>query len=76
MTKKPKAKRIGDLQQVDNAQRKFGSLQEYWFTRLQYPLGTEVPLLFTEAELLRAQARALKNPEDLLAAGIVRDLLD
>lgn len=71
-----KAKRIGDLQRVDNTQRKFGSDRSYWFARLQYPDGTEFPLLFTEKQLEVAAARAKSNPEDLLKAGIIRDLLD
>lgn len=73
---KPKAKRIGDLQLVLNTERRFGSASEYLFVRLQWPLGEEESFLFTEAELMRAARRASKNPEDLLKAGLIRDLLD
>ena len=76
MTKKPKAKRIGDLQLVENTKRKFGSRTRYWFARLQHPSGTEIPYLFTDDQLARAELRASDNSEDLLAAGIIRDLLD
>ncbi len=76
MSKKPKAKRIGDLQRVDNTKRKFGSDREYFFARLQQPSGHEQAYLFTADQLVKAAARAASNPEDLLAAGIIRDLLD
>lgn len=73
---KPKAKRIGDLQIVDNTARKFGSAKEYYFIRLQMPDGRELPLLLTLAQLQAAMDRAKANPEDLLKAGILRNALD
>ncbi len=76
MSKKPKAKRIGDLQRVENTRRRFGSDKTYYFTRLQFPTGEEAQLLFTFDQLRRAAERATRNPEDLLAAGVIRDLLD
>jgi hypothetical protein len=76
MPAKPKAKRIGDIQTVANTSRRFGSAQEYHFVRLQGPNGTELPYLFTLAELIRATTRAQANPEDLLKAGIIQNLLD
>ncbi len=76
MSKKPKAKRIGDLQLVPNTQRKFGSDREYFFVRLQYPNGEESAHLFTRNQVNSAYERATRNPEDLLAAGIIRDLID
>lgn len=76
MPKKPKAKRIGDLQLVENTKRKFGSYQEYYFVRLQFPNGKEYPFLFTDTQLDTAWRRAKENPEDLLAAGIIRNALD
>lgn len=76
MPKKPKAKRIGDLQLVQNAKRKFGSYQEYYFARLQFPNGNEAAFLFTGDQLDTAEERAANNPEDLLAVGILRDALD
>ena len=75
-TKKPAAKRIGDLQIVPNEKRKFGSDNAYFFVRLQYPSGKEDSHLFTLDQLEVSKRRALKNPEDLLAAGILRDALD
>ncbi len=76
MAAKPRAKRIGDLQQVENTARRFGSAPAYLFARLQLPSGLEAPYLFTESELVRAEERARRNPEDLLQAGVVRDFLD
>lgn len=73
---KTKAKRIGDLQLVENKARRFGSAKEYLFARLQYPTGLEMPMLFTVAELERAERRAEENREDLPSVGILRDLLD
>ena len=73
---KPKAKRIGDLQRGENTKRKFGSDTAYYFARLQWPDGNEQAYLFTEQQLLVATFRAQRNPEDLLAAGILRDALD
>ncbi len=76
MAAKPKAKRIGDIQEVKNTARRFGSASVYAFARLQFPSGIKAPFLFTDAELARAEARPRRNPEDLLQAGVVRNFLD
>ena len=73
---KIKAKRIGDLQQVDNTQRRFGSTNKYNFIRVQLEDGKEVPLLFTDKEIQTALDRASKNPEDILTVSWLRDLFD
>jgi hypothetical protein len=60
-----KAKRIGDLQEVSNKNPHWAAAKKYNFIRVQLPDGTEIPLLFTDKEILRAKIRANKNPEDL-----------
>ena len=70
------AKRIGDLQSVDNKNRRFGSTNKYNFIRVQLEDGKEVPLLFTDKEILNAQIRAQKNPEDLPKVSTFRNLFD
>jgi len=74
--KKQKAKRLGDLQLVENKNKKFGADPEYWFLRVQFPNGSEIPLLLTKSQILVAQERALANQEDLLEVGVLRNLLD
>ena len=70
------AKRLGDLQEVSNKNRKFGSALKYFYVRLQYPNGDEKECLFTENEILKAIGRAKVNPEDLLKISKVKNLLD
>lgn len=71
-----KAKRIGDIQKVDNQKPKFGANLKYNFIRVQFPDGSEVNLLFTDKEIQRAQERAAKNPEDLPKVSLFRDIWD
>ena len=70
------AKRIGDIQSVDNKNRRFGSINKYNFIRVQLEDGKEVPLLFTDKEILNAQIRAQKNPEDLPKVSTFRNIFD
>ncbi len=70
------AKRIGDLQEVLNKNPHWAAAKKYNFIRVQLPNGREVPLLFTDKELLRARKRADKNPEDLPLVSTLRDLFD
>lgn len=70
------AKRIGDLQSVDNKNRRFGSTTKYNFIRVQLEDGKEVPLLFTDKEILNARIRAQKNPEDLPKVSTFRNIFD
>jgi hypothetical protein len=70
------AKRIGDLQEVTNKGRKFGSALKYFYVRLQSPNGEEKEYLFTENEVLKAEQRARINPEDLLKISKIRDFVD
>ena len=71
-----KAKRIGDLQSVQNTQAHWAAVKKYNFIKVQLDDGTEVPLLFTDKEVERAKARAIKNPEDLPKTGFLRNLFD
>jgi len=71
-----KSKRMGDLQKVDNKDRKFGSNSEYYYIRVQRENNDEVALLFTEHEIKVALDRAEKNTEDLPEVGKIRDFFD
>ena len=71
-----KAKRIGDLQNVENKNKYRSAAARYNFIRVQTESGVEVPLLFTDGEVKRAALRAIKNPEDLLHPSKIRDFLD
>jgi hypothetical protein len=70
------AKRIGDLQQVGNTKKHWAANDKYNFIRVQTEQGKEITLLFTDAEIQRAQTRASKNPEDLPKVSKFRDLFD
>ena len=71
-----KAKRLGDLQTVRNSKKHRAANDTYNFIRVQTEDGKEVGLLFTDAEIVRAQLRAVKNPEDLPAVSKIRNLFD
>jgi hypothetical protein len=73
---KLKAKRIGDLQKVLNKNPHWAALTEYNHIRIQTPDGCEKSLLFTDAEIKKALARAEKNPEDLPTVSWLRDIID
>lgn len=71
-----KAKRIGDLQTVDNTQAHRAAASKYNYIRIQLEDGREIPLLFTDKEIQRAKERAEKNPEDLPKVGALKNFLD
>lgn len=68
--------RIGDIKSVENTKPHFAANTKYNFIRVQLEDGTEIPLLFTDAELKRAKERAEKNPEDLPKTNWIRNLFD
>jgi hypothetical protein len=70
------AKRIGDLQDVENTNRHKSANHVYNFIRVQLQDGREIPLLFTDNEIKRAKVRAEKNPEDLPKVSKLKDLFD
>ena len=77
MAKQTKNKvRLGDVVKVSNQNPKPAANKEYFFFRGQMAGNKEVPFLFTEAELIRAKDRAVKNPEDCIKPGWLRDLFD
>lgn len=76
MAKPKQGRRIGDLVQVDNLERKPAAAAKYNCIRVQFPDGRERPLLLTDHEVRRALNRARKNPEDIPAVSWVRDLFD
>lgn len=71
-----KAKRIGDLQTVENKNAHRLAAKEYKHLRVQLENGEEIHILLTEKELNRAIERAKKNPEDLPKVGFFQNLLD
>jgi hypothetical protein len=66
----------GNLLRVWNKGRKTRAKNYYWFTYVQFPDGTEMPLMLTEHELDRAKIRARKNTEDCPEKSWLVDLLD
>ena len=71
-----KAKRLADLQEVDNKNPHWKAASKYNHLRVQFPNGDEKSLLFTDHEIQKALDRAAKNPEDVLQVSWVRDLFD
>lgn len=71
-----KAKRLGDLQNVENTGKHWAANSKYNYIRAQQDDGREVSLLFTDNEIKRAAERAAKNPEDLPVVSKLRNLFD
>jgi hypothetical protein len=70
------AKRLGDLQKVENKKKHRAANSKYNFIRVELENGAEIPLLFTDNEIKKAQERAAKNPEDLPKISKLKDLFD
>jgi hypothetical protein len=67
----------GRLITVDNTDRIFGSADSYIAIQVEdADGGNERCLLFTDAEIAKAEERAKKNPEDLTEKGFFTNLLD
>ena len=67
----------GRLISVDNTDRKIGSSASYIAIQVEDTDGSnERCLLFTDAEIAKADERAKKNPEDLTEKGFFTNLLD
>jgi len=67
----------GRLITVDNTNRIFGSADSYIAIQVEdADGGNERCLLFTDAEIAKAEERANKNPEDLTEKGFFTNLLD
>lgn len=67
----------GRLIKVDNTDRKFGSAESYIAVQVEdADGGNERCILFTDAEIAKAEERAKKNPEDLTEKGFFTNLLD
>jgi len=58
---KPK---LGRMYKIENANPKWGANAAYKFLRVRDSWGVEMELMFTDRELLAAEKRAGKNPED------------
>jgi hypothetical protein len=67
----------GRLISVENRDRIFGSARYYIAVQVENFDGkNERCLLFTDAEIAKAEKRAKKNPEDLTKKGFFTNLLD
>jgi hypothetical protein len=67
----------GRLISVENKDRIFGSASHYIAVQVEDTDGSnERCILFTDAEILKAEQRAKKNPEDLTKKGFFTNLLD
>lgn len=76
MSNKIKAKRIGDIQPVENKDKHFAANSKYNYIRVQDETKTELHLLFTDNEIKRAKERANKNTEDLPEVSWIRNIFD
>ena len=54
-----------NLKKVVNKDRKLGAASEYYAVWVKDDKGTDIPLLFTQRELIQAMDRAKANPEDM-----------
>lgn len=67
----------GRLISVENKNRAFGSAKSYIAVQVEDSDGeNQRCILFTDAEIARAEERAKKNPEDLTKKGFFTDLFD
>lgn len=67
----------GRIITVENKERKFGASDTYYAIQVEDDKGrNEQCLLFTSAELKKAQERAKRNPEDLTKKGFITNLID
>lgn len=67
----------GRLISVENTDRKFGSSENYIAIQVEDADGSnERCILFTDAEIAKAEERANKNPEDLVKKGFFSNLFD
>ena len=57
--------RLGEMVQVENSVRRFGSANDYWVIYIEEPDGEVVPLMLTWGEFKKLRDRAVKNPEDI-----------
>lgn len=60
---KPK---LGRIIKIENDNPKFGALKKYNFLWVKDSWGVEMNLMFTDTQLLDAEKRAAKNPEDVV----------
>jgi hypothetical protein len=67
----------GRLISVENKDRLFGSASQYIAVQVEDADGSnERCILFTDAEILKAEERAKRNPEDLTEKGFFTNLID
>lgn len=69
---KPK---LGRIIKIENDNPKFGALKKYNFLRVKDSWGVEMNLMFTDTQLLDAEKRAAKNPEDVVKRVSLRNWL-
>ena len=70
--------RIGKIHKVENKNmKKFSNENPYYFAAMvKDDEGTVFNILLTEAELVRAVSRAIKNEEDVLHQNLASKILD
>lgn len=66
----------GNIFRIVNTEKKSAAKKFYWFTYVQLPDGTEIPVMLTEKEFDRIKLRATKNQEDIPSKNFMVDLLD
>jgi hypothetical protein len=71
-----KSGRTAELRVVKNTAPYGNAAYHYLAVRVQWPGGKKESLLFTEAQVRAARARARKNPEDVPRAAHMLELLD
>ena len=69
---KPK---LGRIYKVSNANPKWGANTAYKYLRVRDSWCVEIDLMFTDRELLAAEKRARKNPEDKVKRISLREWL-
>ena len=58
--------KLGRIIKIENDNPKFGALKSYNYLRVKDNWGVEMNLMFTDTQLLDAEKRAAKNPEDVV----------
>tara|TARA_R110002051_G_scaffold292088_1_gene356341 strand:+ start:64 stop:282 length:219 start_codon:yes stop_codon:yes gene_type:complete len=56
----------GRVYRVTNKDKKFGANSRYLYIKAKNTVGDSINLLLTDAQLVTAQERAARNPEDCL----------
>ena len=66
----------GNIFRIVNTEKKSAANKFYWFTYVQLPDGSEVPVMLSEKEFERIKSRACKNSEDVPSKNFIVDMMD